>query len=168
MMRFVRQAGHLFPDRGGVGVLGEDGDQQAVLRQAVVFGDEVPRIRDGVVLKVVAEAEIAKHFKKGVVAGGVANVVEVIVLPPRPHAFLRRRRSAVGTFLLPGEDVLELHHAGVGEHQGGVVARHERRACHRRVPVAGEIVQEGGADVVAAGHDGWSGFPIVRLIKGIT
>ena len=31
---------------------------------------------------------------------------------------------------MPGEDVLELHHAGVGEHQRRVVARHQRRGGH--------------------------------------
>jgi hypothetical protein len=32
------------------------------------------------------------------------------------------------------------------------VARHQRRAFDHRVPVAGEVVEEGGADVVAAGR----------------
>ena len=129
-----------------------DGDQQAVLRQAVVLGHQVPGVGDGEVLEIVAEAEIPQHLEEGMVAGGVADVIEVVVLAAGADAFLRGGGADVGPLLLPGEDILELHHAGVGEHQRRVVARHQRRAGHRRVAVAGEVVQEGGADVVAAGH----------------
>ena len=116
-------------------------------------------------LEVVAEAEIAQHFEEGVVPGGVADIVQVVVLAAGADAFLRRGGADVGPLLLAGEDVLELHHAGVGEHQRRVVARHQRRARHRRVAVAGEIVQEGGADVVAAGHGGQV-FPSVSRKQG--
>jgi hypothetical protein len=86
--------------------------------------------------------------------GGVADIVEIVVLAAGTHAFLRGGGPAVGPTLLAGEDVLELHHSRVGEQQGRVVARHERRAFHHGVAVAGETVEEGGADVVAAGHAG--------------
>src|SRR3546814_10551217 len=70
----------------------------------------------------------------------------------RAHAFLRRRRPAVGPLLGAGEDVLELHHAGVGEHQGRIVARHQRRGRHHGMAVPGEVVEEGAADVVDGLH----------------
>ena len=119
---------------------------------AEILGQQFPRVGDRVFLEVVAETEIPQHFEEGVVAGGVADIVQVVVLAAGAHAFLRRGGADVGPPLLAGEDVLELHHARVGEHQRRVVARHQRRAFDDLVAVAGEVVEEGGADVVAAGH----------------
>ena len=85
-------------------------------------------------------------------ARGVADIVEVVVLAARAHAFLRGDRARIGTLLKAGEDVLELHHAGIGEHQRRIVARHERRRRHDRVAVAGEIVEEARSDLVDAAH----------------
>ena len=150
----VRQPGNLLPDRRGVFVFREHGDQQPVLGQAVVARDQLPRIGDGGFLEVVAEAEIPQHLEERVMPGGVADIVQVVVLAAGADAFLRRGGADIGPLLLPGEDVLELDHARVGEHQCRVVARHQRRARHRRMAVAGKIIQEGGADVVAAGHGG--------------
>ena len=90
-------------------------------------------------------------------ARGVADVVEVVVLAAGAHAFLRRGGTDIWPMLLPGEHVLELHHAGIGEHQCRIVARHQRRAVDHLMPVAGEVIEEGGADVVAAGHGMRSG-----------
>jgi hypothetical protein len=94
---------------------------------------------------------------------GVADIVEVVVLAAGADAFLRRRGALVGAAFLPGEDILELHHARVGEHQRRVVAGHQRRALHHLVPVAAEVVEEGRADVVAAGH----GLDRRRFLPGI-
>ena len=77
------------------------------------------------------------------------------VLAAGADAFLRGGGAGVRALFLAGEDVLELDHAGIGEHQGGVVARHQRAGFHDGVTVAGEIVEEGGADVVRRGH--WGG-----------
>ena len=68
------------------------------------------------------------------------------------HALLRGGRAHVGARLLAGEDVLELHHAGVGEHQRRVVARHQRRRRHDLVAVLLEEVEVSAADVVDGGH----------------
>ena len=110
---------------------------------------------DRLVLEVVAEGEVAEHLEEGVVAGGVSDVVQVVVLAAGADAFLRGGGAGVRALFLAGEDVLELDHAGIGEHQGGVVARHQRAGFHDGVTVAGEIVEEGGADVVRRGH--WGG-----------
>ena len=150
----VGQTRHLAPDLGRVIVLREHRDRQPVAREAEVLGDQLPGVGDRLLLEVVAEAEIAQHLEEGVVPRGVAHVVQVVVLAAGADAFLRRGGAHVGALLLAGEHVLELHHAGVGEHQRGVVARHQRRAFDHLVPVAGKVVEEGGADVVAAGHGG--------------
>jgi hypothetical protein len=67
------------------------------------------------------------------------------------HAFLRRGDAWKGRLLGAGEHVLELHHAGIGEHQGRVVARHERARGQHLMAVAGEEVEEPGTDGVDAG-----------------
>ena len=148
------QARDLPPIRRRVVVLGEHRHQQPVARDGEVARQQLPGVGDRLLLEVVAEGEIPQHLEEGVVPRGEADIVEVVVLAAGAHAFLRRGGAVVGPPLLPGEDVLELHHAAVGEHQGRIVARHQRRAFHHRVPVAREVVEEGGADVVAAaaGH----------------
>ncbi len=148
------QARDLAPEQSRLLVLGIDGDQEAICGEAELAGDEFPGELDGDVLEIVAEAEIAQHLEERVVAGGVADIVEVVVLAPGAHAFLGGGGAPVGPRLLAEEDVLELHHAAIGEEEARVVARHERRARHDGVIVAGEEVEKGGADVVAARHRG--------------
>src|SRR3546814_12959307 len=85
-------------------------------------------------LEVVAEGEVAEHLEKGVVPGGVADVLEIVVLAAGADAFLRGGRAPVGPRLRAGEDVLELHHAGIGEEKRWIVARQLGRAsCRERV-----------------------------------
>ena len=149
----VRQAGDLLPELGRLVVVVVDGDQEPVLGQAELAGQELPGERDRALLEVVAEGEVAEHLEEGVVPRGVADVVEVVVLAAGAHALLAGGGAHVVALLQAGEDVLELHHAGVGEHQRRVVARHQRRGGHHLVPSLGEVVEEGGADVVQARHD---------------
>ena len=152
MIREFGQARDLLPQVEGLIVVDIDGRRQLVLGQAEFLGDQVPGELDGAVLEIVAEREVAEHLEEGVVARGVADIVEVVVLAAGAHAFLRGDRALVGPLLQAGEDVLELHHAGVGEHQGRVVARHERRRRHDLVAGLGEIVEKARPDVVDAAH----------------
>ncbi len=146
------QAGDLFGQLEGIVVVDIDGEQQLVLGQAVVLGDQLPGERNGALLEVVAEGKVAQHLEEGVVARGVADIVEVVVLAAGADAFLRGRRPQVGPLFQAGEDVLELHHAGIGEHQRRVVARHERARRHDLMIVAGEEIEETFPDVVDAAH----------------
>ena len=107
----------LLPDRERFLVLAEHRDREPLLVEAVVLGEQLPREDDRALLEVVAEREVAQHLEEGVVARGVADVVEVVVLAAGAHALLRGRGGVVGARLLAGEHVLELHHAGVGEHR---------------------------------------------------
>jgi hypothetical protein len=50
---------------------------------------------------------------------------------------------------MAGEHVLELHHAGVGEQQRRVVARHQRAGRHDGVTLGSEEVEEALADGAA-------------------
>ena len=144
--------GDLLPQAERLVVVDIDGHHQPLRRQAEFLGDQVPGQLDRALLEVVAEGEIAEHLEEGVVARRVADVVEVVVLAAGAHAFLRGDGARKRRLRLAGEIVLELHHAGIGEHQGRVVARHERARRDALVAVLGEIVQERCADVVDACH----------------
>jgi hypothetical protein len=144
----VGQARDLFPDRRRLVIGVVDGDQKLVLGQAEILGQQLPGEGDGLILEIVAEAEIPQHFKEGMVPRGIADIVEIVVLAARPHAFLRGGGALVIARLDPGEQVLELHHARIGEHQRRVVPRHQGRAVHHPVAVAAEEIEVGGADVV--------------------
>ena len=126
MMRRVGQAGDLGPERGRLFVLGKTVTSSLSLRQPEFLGQQVPGELDRALLEIIAEREIAEHLEEGVVARGVADILEIVVLAAGAHAFLRRGGAAVGPLLHAGEDVLELHHAGIGEQQRRVVARDER------------------------------------------
>src|SRR6185437_5015968 len=102
--------------------------------------------------EIVAEREIAEHFEESVVAGGVTDIVEVVVLAAGANAFLGARGLAVRPRFEAGEDVLERHHAGVDEHQRRVVVRHQWRRPDPRMAVLLEKIEEGTADVVRRDH----------------
>ncbi len=148
-----RESRDLAPEVERLVVLGIDGREQAILAEAVILGDQLPGELDRALLEVVAEGEIPQHLEEGVVARGVADAVEVVVLAAGADAFLRGGRAGDGALLLAGEDVLELDHARVGEHQRGVVPGNERARGHDLVVVTAEKLEEPGADVFeTAGH----------------
>ena len=139
----VLQPGDLLPQGEGVVVVRVDrGDEPAGV-DAELAGEELPGEGDRVGLEVVAEREVAEHLEERVVAGRPAHVLEVVVLAARPHALLTGRGPDVVAPLLAQEHALELHHAGVGEQQGGVVTGHERGGPHPGVALALEVLEKG-------------------------
>ena len=148
-----RQAGDLLPQVEGLVVLREHGDQKPLLGQREFLGDQVPGELDRAILEVIAEREIAEHLEEGVVARGVADIVEVVMLAAGADALLRGGGALIGAPLKTREHVLELHHARIGEHQGRVVARHQRRGRHLLVAVFREIIQKPRPDLVNAAHN---------------
>ena len=148
----VGNPGDLLPQGVGFVVLGIDRDGELVLGQAQLAGDQRPGPFDGVGFEIIAKREVAEHLEEGVMARRIADIVEVIVLAAGADAFLRRGGAAVGALLNTGEDILELHHAGIGEHQGGIVARYQRRGGHNLMALTPEEVEEGGTDLREACH----------------
>ena len=144
-----RHADLFRPDVVRFVVLVVHGSPEALGRQLVDLRQELPCVTDGVALEVVAKAEIAQHLEERVVAGRVAHVLQVIVLPACAHAALRRCRAEVGPLLLAQEHILELHHARVREEQRRIVAGDERTRGDDRVPVAFEVLEKPAADVAA-------------------
>src|SRR5690242_10773947 len=84
--------------------------------------------------------------------GGVAYLLEVIVLAARPHALLRCGCAPVAVRRLfhPQKHFLELHHPRVREQQRRVVGGHEGGARTWRVAMPGEILEKPRANVGSA------------------
>ncbi len=133
----VRQARDLLPERERLVVILVDGSGQLCRREAPLLGEQVPGELDRMLLEIVAEREIAEHLEEGVVARREADIVEIVVLAASAHAFLRGGGAEVVALFDAGEDVLELHHAGIGEHQRRIIARHQRRLF--KTVTSGEI-----------------------------
>ena len=87
-------------------------------------------------------------------ARGVADVFKVVVLAAGADAALGAGRPHIGPLLALQENVLELHHAGVGEQQRRIVGRNQRAAGHDGVSVAAEEFQEAMAEFSAGHHGG--------------
>jgi hypothetical protein len=134
------------PDVVGLVVLGIDRDPKLVLRQLIDIDQQLPGVLDGVTLEVVAETEISQHLEEGVMARGVADVFQVVVLAAGAHAFLRSRGAAVAALVEAEEDVLELVHPGVGEQQRRVIVRHQRTGRNDLMAFGGEEIEELLAD----------------------
>ena len=97
-------------------------------------------------LEIVAEAEVAQHLEEGVMACGIADVFQIVVLAAGAHAFLRAGGAGVGSLVEAEEYVLELVHARIGKQQGGVVARHQAAGGHNGVAFGLEEFEEALAD----------------------
>ena len=98
---FRRHADFVQPDVVGFVVFCVNGRQEFVFGDIEPFGgsEELPSEVDGVAFEVVAEGEVAHHFKEGVVAGGVADVFQVVVFAACTYAFLRGGGTAVRAFV---------------------------------------------------------------------
>ena len=148
----IVEAGDLFPQRCGFIVFGIDRDEQLFRIEREFLCAQLPAEFDGLFLEIVAEGEIPQHFKEGMVAGRVADIVEVIVLAAGADTFLRRGGARGRRGLGAGEDVLERHHAGIHEQQGRVVLRDQWRGRLTQMPPLLEEGEEGLANLVYAGH----------------
>ena len=108
-----------------------------------LLGHELPGESDRVALEVIAEAEVAEHLEERVVAGGMTDLLEVVMLSAGAHALLHGRRAASARWLLLSKkNFLELHHPGVGEHERRIVGGHDGRAGVHDVTPLLEILDE--------------------------
>ena len=136
-----------FPNRISLIVFHVHRGVQLVGGQLVDLSQQFPRPLQRLALEVIAKRPIAQHFEKGVVAGGVAHVFQIVVLAARTQAGLYGCGAHIRALVRAQKHVLELDHARVGEHQGGVVARHQRTGGHDGVAFGLEKVQKGLTDV---------------------
>ena len=120
-----RYADLLDPDVGCFVIVLIDRDPQSRRIDTQRAGEERPSVLDGVGFEVVAKAEVAQHLEECVMAGGIAHVLKVVVLAAGTHAALTGGGAHIGALVLTQKDIFELDHAGVGEQQRGIVARHQ-------------------------------------------
>ncbi len=98
----------------------------------------------------------------------VTDVFEVVVFAAGAHAALARSGAHVVALVAPEEAVLELHHAGIGEQQRRVIARHEAGGRDHGVAAFAEKFEEGTTDIRRAherrflGH-GARGLRLIRI-----
>ena len=115
-------------------------------------GHEFPGISNSIFLEVVAKAEIAQHLKERMMALGEAHILKIVVLATRADALLGGGGAGVIALLQPQEHVFELVHAGIGEEQGGVIRRNQRRRVDTAVSFAFKEAQKCFSDFGASGH----------------
>ena len=85
----IRTQSHFFsPDVVGFIVLGIHRDVQLIFREFVNFRQQLPRIANCIALEIIAEAEVTQHFEKSVVACGVTDIFQIVVLTAGSDAFL--------------------------------------------------------------------------------
>ena len=155
-----RQGRQFRPQLRGLDILG-----QTVLlvahedRRPELFGvdapdlrQQLPRPRDRLGLEVVVERPVAEHLEERVVVGVPADFFQVVMLAADAEALLAVDRPAPFGGLEAQEDVLELVHAGVGEQQGLVPLRHDRRARHERVLPGLEELNEPTTNLFGTQH----------------
>src|SRR5438874_3843475 len=140
------------PERGRLVVGRVDGGVELVLGQLPHLGEELPRPLDRLALVVIAEGPVAEHLEEGVVVAVAPHLLDVVVRAADPQALQLVRGAPVGARLLAEEDLLERHHARVGEEETRVVLGHERRARDHRVAALAEEVEKALAGLVP-GHE---------------
>jgi hypothetical protein len=130
------------PDIGGFIIVVKHRHPQFLFRQAELFGQKGPGKAYGIALEIVTKAEVAQHFKEGVMAGRVPDVLQIVVLATGPYHTLGGYGAAVRPMLLAKKYVFELNHAGVCEQQGWVIPRDQGAALDLGMAITDKIVQK--------------------------
>ena len=154
----------LVPDVVRLVVLLVHGHPEPLGRQVVNRREEFPGPADGLTLEVVAEAEVPEHLEERVMAGRVADIVEVIVLAARANALLRGR-CPVQRAVQAKEVRLELVHACVRKEQRRVIVRNHGARLDERVALALKELQIGRANL-GGGHVGIGSHNFLVLASG--
>jgi hypothetical protein len=142
-----RQADLVAPDRPGDLVVLVGRRRQPLGRDLEIRRQELPRPVDRLALEIVAEAPVAEHLEERVMAGRPPHLLEVVVLAGDAQDPLVVDRPLVAPRLGPGQDLLELDHAGVREQERLVAGRHERGRRNDGVPSLGEEVNKPATDL---------------------
>ena len=98
----------------------ENGHVESLLVKLQHLGEVLPGPADSLLLEIVAKGPVTQHLKHGVVVGVVTHLLRSLCLP-----LTRRHFWESATVVLhrgvAQDDILELVHTGIGEHQGGVI-----------------------------------------------
>ena len=116
---------------GGIESLG-------VKANPLVRGQELPAVCNGFLLEVIAEGEVAEHFKVGAMACGLADVLDIA----GADALLAGADSLGGRHLLALEEGLHGCHTGVNQQKACVILRNERKAGQSLMTLAFKKAKE--------------------------
>ncbi len=143
----------------------EDGGVHAIGRELVDVVQQLPGPLDGLALEVVAVGPVAQHLEHGVVVGVVAHLLQVVVLARDAQTLLRVGRAGVFARCVAQENILELVHARVGEHERGVALDDHRGRGHDRVLLRCEEVEKGPANFIRFHHISF--YPVFSLVTRV-
>ncbi len=152
-MRSLRDAGDLLPELRGFVVFPEDRDVELVLGEAEFLRDQFPGEVDGFGLEVVAEGEVAEHLEEGVMAAGVADVLQIVVLAAGADALLRGGCARVVALLAPRKTSLNWFMPALVKSRVGSLAGTSEEDADDAVAALGKEIEEALADLVAC-HGG--------------
>ena len=110
--------------------------------EPVDLRQQLPGPRNGFLLEIVSETPVAEHLEHGMMVGIMADLLEVIVLSAYPEALLAVRHPRIKYWCIAEKPVLELVHAGIGEHERRVPLHHHRGRGHYSVTLRCEEVQK--------------------------
>jgi len=88
----IRKSSNLFPNLSGLIIGVVDRDIKLVLVDPEIFGQQLPRIRDRLFLKIITKGEVPEHLEKRQMPRRISNVIQIIVFATRADAFLAGRR----------------------------------------------------------------------------
>ena len=100
--------------------------------------EELPAPCYCLVLKIIAEGEVAEHFKIGAVARGMADIFDIA----GAYALLAGADTLARRYLLALEPRLHRGHTGVYEQYGFIVLRNQREAGQAQMTFALKKAQE--------------------------
>ena len=129
---FFRNADLVAPDIECFVVFFIDGRPQQVSGNFHRFGQEFPCPRNSLFLEIVAEGEVAEHFKERTVTCGVTDAFEV----RRSDTLLAGADAVSGRGNFTCEELLHRCHTGVDEQERLVVVGNEREARQAKVILA--------------------------------
>ena len=135
-------AGLLVEGGAILGATLENGGVEEFGIDPVNLGKQFPGPVNGFGLEVIAEAPVAEHLEHRMVIGIVSYFLEVIVFAAHAEALLTVGGTAHLRHRIPQEDVLELVHTSVGEHQGRVIFYHHRSGRDDGMPFGFEVVKK--------------------------
>ena len=85
------------PDIVGLIILLKNCNPELIFGQIDHFRQIFPTPPDCFFFKIIAEGKITEHFKKGVMASGHADILQVIVLAAGTHTFLAGYRFSIAS-----------------------------------------------------------------------
>ena len=102
----------------------------------------MPCVFNGLFFKIISEGEVPEHLKKGVMAGGIPDVFQVVVFSTGSDSLLRGGRPLVLPFFFTEKHPFKLNHTGIGKEQGRIILGNQGRTPHHLMVMFFKIVEK--------------------------